>query len=289
MQLFVSGALFIVPKQNNVNASESAAVACAAFNVEAVEPTHLFDDDSGDDIEIEYSDDTQSRSGRRLLLDTYGESLTRVNRLYTQRYGKPEFNQARRVPAHMPHLLDTEVIKSMQSEWAEEWRETARNRFRSGTDMQYAFSYFHYIMSKAKNAEPDFDVIWKEEVDTNGDGILDGNEIITLASLALGKEPDDLYISEVYECVATQFSAKHWLIDTFASRGQGKSERQRRWETRSPRIATCVSNFVVLLTFCTSQACLYKKMRASRKRCHASCKKTRRATRVEFPRRTSTS
>lgn len=151
--LFLIGALFIIPRRqrNTSIANASDAIECAAFSVEAIEPQHLFDDDNdigvNDDLEIENnarrrllaSSTTQepsSRGRRRLLLDTYGESLTRVNRLYNRRYGKPEYNQIRRVPAHMPHMIDTKVVKEMKREWSDEWRTTAQNRFRSGTDMQ---------------------------------------------------------------------------------------------------------------------------------------------------------
>jgi hypothetical protein len=39
--------------------------------------------------------------------DNYGDSLKHVNKLLNKEFG----NSARRVPAHMPHFLDTEIIK----------------------------------------------------------------------------------------------------------------------------------------------------------------------------------
>ena len=39
---------------------------------------------------------------RRRLLDSYGESLVRANRLYDTAFG----TKPRRVPAHMPHMID---------------------------------------------------------------------------------------------------------------------------------------------------------------------------------------
>lgn len=69
---------------------------------------------------------------------------------------------------------------------------------------------------------------------------MNGNEIITLASLSLGKEADDAYIEEVYECVATDFSNIRWLRDKFAmdSRKLHRSDRFLWWERRSPYVAT---------------------------------------------------
>ena len=53
----------------------------------------------GDD-RAELVDDT-----RRKLLDTFGDSLKQVNRLYTKKFG----TSARRVPSHMPHFIDSQV------------------------------------------------------------------------------------------------------------------------------------------------------------------------------------
>lgn len=232
--LSVVGTLFVLPRnattKRTVERGVDDAIACVSFSLETLDARHVFDDDDAAE---------NINRGRRLLLDTYGESLARVNRLYTKRYGKLEYNAARRVPAHMPHMIDTQVMRAMQAEWRDEWARTAANRFRSGTDMQFAFAYFHYVMSKARIAEPDFDEIWRHDIDVDGDGVLDGNEIITLASLALGKEPRDEDIREVYDCVATHLSVPRSLSRIVPwRRADQKSDRQRQWETKSPRVAT---------------------------------------------------
>ena len=51
-------------------------------------------------------------SGRKLL-DIYGDSLKHVNRLLNVRYGRP--SEVRKVPAHMPHFVQTEVMEDLQS------------------------------------------------------------------------------------------------------------------------------------------------------------------------------
>jgi hypothetical protein len=50
------------------------------------------------------------------------------------------------VPAHMPHMLDRHIIEEMQHRWSGEFEATSAHRFRAGDDMQYAFSYFYYLM-----------------------------------------------------------------------------------------------------------------------------------------------
>lgn len=44
-------------------------------------------------------------------LDTFAESLLHVNSLLNKRYGY----KARKVPSHMPHLIDRDVMTSLQS------------------------------------------------------------------------------------------------------------------------------------------------------------------------------
>ena len=49
----------------------------------------------------------------RKLLDIYGDSLKHVNRLLNSQYGRP--TDIRKVPAHMPHFVQTEVMEDLQS------------------------------------------------------------------------------------------------------------------------------------------------------------------------------
>ena len=62
-----------------------------------------------------------------------------------QLYHKAFGVKQRKVPAHMPHMINSDVVSEMQRLWPEEWERTSRNRFRSGNDMQYGFSYFYYL------------------------------------------------------------------------------------------------------------------------------------------------
>ena len=47
----------------------------------------------------------------RRLLDTFGDSLKYVNKLYNKRYGAV----ARKVPSHMPHMIDVNIMEELQS------------------------------------------------------------------------------------------------------------------------------------------------------------------------------
>lgn len=70
-----------------------------------------------------------------------------VNRLFNEKFGHVRL---RGVPAHMPFLIDRELMEQLQSQYRKEFEQTSSNRFRSPTDMQYAFAYSNYIISKFK-------------------------------------------------------------------------------------------------------------------------------------------
>lgn len=81
-------------------------------------------------------------------LDTYAESLLYVNRIYNTAYGF----ERRRVPAHMPHLLDKWIVAEMQEKFEHEFKKTSSHRVRDSEDMQFAFSYFYYLISERRKA-----------------------------------------------------------------------------------------------------------------------------------------
>lgn len=81
---------------------------------------------------------------RNRVLDSFAESLLHVNLLYNKVYGF----ETRRVPAHAPHLIDKHIMSQLQEKFAKEFEETSSHKFRSPKDMQFAFSYFYYLMSE---------------------------------------------------------------------------------------------------------------------------------------------
>lgn len=80
----------------------------------------------------------------RRLLDAFGDSLRFVTRLYNAYFSV----QSRKVPAHMPHMIDKNIVYEMQSIWPAEFAATSSHRFRSSSDIQFAFSYFYYMMER---------------------------------------------------------------------------------------------------------------------------------------------
>ncbi|XP_018363917.1 PREDICTED: N-acetylglucosamine-1-phosphotransferase subunits alpha/beta isoform X2 [Trachymyrmex cornetzi] len=79
-------------------------------------------------------------------LDTYAESLLYVNKIYNAAYGL----ERRRVPAHMPHLIDKWIVNNMQEKFESEFKKTSSHKVRDSEDMQFAFSYFYFLYSEKR-------------------------------------------------------------------------------------------------------------------------------------------
>lgn len=50
-------------------------------------------------------------------MDVYGDSLRFVNKLLNRAYG----HEARKVPAHMPHMINREVMEELQNRYVLCW------------------------------------------------------------------------------------------------------------------------------------------------------------------------
>ncbi|XP_076548171.1 N-acetylglucosamine-1-phosphate transferase subunits alpha and beta isoform X1 [Osmia lignaria lignaria] len=108
-------------------------------------------------------------------LDTYAESLLYVNRIYNIAYGF----ERRKVPAHMPHLIDKWIVTDMQKKFEHEFKKTSSHKVRNSEDMQFAFSYFYFLTSEKRRIpiEEIFD-----KFDTDKSGTWSDREIRTLLS-----------------------------------------------------------------------------------------------------------
>ncbi|ETI53015.1 hypothetical protein F443_03984 [Phytophthora nicotianae P1569] len=149
-----------------------------------------------------------------LSKDTFGDSLRYVNKLYNRAFGKPKTSDRRRVPSHMPFLLQKSIIREIKDHWTKEIQDTSAHRFRHPQDMQFSFSYFHYLINRAKIHPHTLEEIWREYLDANRNGILDENEVLTAASLAHGDAPPEDFVNEVRECVQPEKREKVREIPT---------------------------------------------------------------------------
>jgi hypothetical protein len=140
------------------------------------------------------------RRRRRRLLDTYGDTLVHVDLMYKKAFGKDAGGAGQnKVPAHMPHMIDSVEMENLQTQFKPEFVGTAGRKFRNSRDMQYAFAYFQYI--RQHRAAWDLRKIWSVWVDTNHDGVLDGNEMLSLTALVHNSAPTDSQVKEVRACL----------------------------------------------------------------------------------------
>ncbi|XP_076687150.1 N-acetylglucosamine-1-phosphate transferase subunits alpha and beta [Andrena cerasifolii] len=123
-------------------------------------------------VKHHYSDQWKLRTRQ---LDTYAESLLYVNRIYNVAYGF----ERRRVPAHMPHLIDKWIVDDMQRKFGHEFKKTSSHKVRNSEDMQFAFSYFYFLASE-KQGVPIEEIF--DRFDTDRSGTWSDREIRTLLS-----------------------------------------------------------------------------------------------------------
>lgn len=137
-----------------------------------------------------------------LSRDTFGDSLRFVNKLYNRVFGKPKTSERRRVPSHMPFLLQKPILRELKAFWTHEIAATSTHRFRHPQDMQFSFAYFHYLVNRAKLHPPTLQDIWDTYLDANRNAVLDPDEILTAASLAFGNAPPEDFVTTVRTCLA---------------------------------------------------------------------------------------
>ncbi|KAG9339879.1 hypothetical protein JZ751_022192 [Albula glossodonta] len=126
-------------------------------------------------LEKELSYQADSAATVRRLQDTFADSLRYVNKLLNGQFGFT----SRKVPAHMPHMIDRLIMQELQDMFPAEFDKTSSHKVRHSEDMQFAFSYFYFLMSALQhlNVSQVFD-----EIDTDRSGVLSDREIRTLAT-----------------------------------------------------------------------------------------------------------
>ena len=77
---------------------------------------------------------------------TYFDSLAYTNNLFNRVYGYKK----RKTPAHVPILIDKEIMNNLQDKFKLEFDETKSSRFREGNNIQIQFAYFSYLISEPK-------------------------------------------------------------------------------------------------------------------------------------------
>jgi hypothetical protein len=54
------------------------------------------------------------------------------------------------VPAHMPHMINKNIMSELLERYPKQWAATSSHRFRHPKDMQYGFAYFYYLIHRGE-------------------------------------------------------------------------------------------------------------------------------------------
>ncbi|XP_037927150.1 N-acetylglucosamine-1-phosphotransferase subunits alpha/beta [Hermetia illucens] len=105
--------------------------------------------------------------------DIYAQNLIHTNRILNSFYGY----RSRKVLAHVGFLLDRDYVDELLKRFYPHFELTANNRFRHPQDVQFAFAYYHFLMSEARKLTVSeiFD-----ELDTDNSSTWSDREIRTL-------------------------------------------------------------------------------------------------------------
>nr|XP_057934400.1 N-acetylglucosamine-1-phosphotransferase subunits alpha/beta-like isoform X3 [Doryrhamphus excisus] len=118
--------------------------------------------------------ETNGAAFGRKLQNSFTESLRYVDRLYNRKFGV----MSRKTIAHTPHMIDKLVMQELQNMFPKEFEKTSGHRLRHSEDMQFAFSYFYFLMSvkQKANVSEVFDT-----ADKDRSGVLSDPEIEAFA------------------------------------------------------------------------------------------------------------
>lgn len=79
--------------------------------------------------------------------DVFAKSLIYSNKFFNKIYGF----RTRKVLAHVGFLLEKSIIEEMMFKFSKEIRKTQLHRFRNPEDLQYAFTYYNFLISENFN------------------------------------------------------------------------------------------------------------------------------------------
>ncbi|OQR97629.1 N-acetylglucosamine-1-phosphotransferase subunits alpha/beta [Achlya hypogyna] len=135
--------------------------------------------------------------------DTFGDSLRHVNKIYNAVFGKTPTPDRRRVPSHMPHFIQKQLLTEMKARWPREFNATSAHRFRHPKDMQFSFSYMYYVVNRHLLHPPTLEDVFAEYIDLNRDGRIDDHEVLSVAALLTTAEhPAEADVAAVKACLA---------------------------------------------------------------------------------------
>ncbi|KAL0223712.1 hypothetical protein P9112_003102 [Eukaryota sp. TZLM1-RC] len=103
-------------------------------------------------------------------VDAYSDSLRHVDMILSSKFGPV----GRRVPAHMPYLIQLPVLQDCFETFKENFLNTSKNRFRSSNDVQFGLMYYQFLQEVKRS--PQSWEFYFDLYDVNSDGFISGIE-----------------------------------------------------------------------------------------------------------------
>ena len=237
----VDRSTFLSLLQNHLDAVDLSSASTKQllreyFNVTSIEDLHVFlsglvearesslaEEETFSGAEEQASNETEphpsNQTDARRLSSIDEETVIATNYLLVKTYGK----QDRKVPASVPHFLNRSMLAKLEKEFAEPIQRTLAHRFPRGSDLNFAFLYYWFVYNEeTRRGEAYYDSLWSKFLDTDHDGVLNENELRTLAAILHGDN-----VSE--ECVCGRgvtCSSIQSLLDCMVPEEESTEHRQ---------------------------------------------------------------
>jgi len=124
-------------------------------------------------------------------------------------------------------MIDTHAMAKLQEKYAMDYARTAQQRFRTSSDVQYAFAYFHFLIEGGAREGLDVARYFSLELDSDGDGVLNDNELRTLGAVVHKRSPTPAELDALRACLVTVGGSG----GSVSSSGSGENQGHRSQET----------------------------------------------------------
>jgi UDP-N-acetylglucosamine-lysosomal-enzyme len=153
--------------------------------------------------------DTKSRIKIAALLDVFSQcpkdhdlvadAIRSVIKAFDRRFNLSR--HLRRVPAHMPHMINKQILSELKGIFTDEFQLNSAHRFRHPRDLQVSFAYFDYLINRPYFLSSALCGLRDKYHDMNCNNSLADVDIQILASFLYGKSPPLGFHDSIQRCL----------------------------------------------------------------------------------------
>ncbi|KAJ5770822.1 uncharacterized protein N7511_002873 [Penicillium nucicola] len=108
--------------------------------------------------------------------DLVANAIRSVIKAFNGRF--PSSKHLRRVPSHMPHMMNKQIFTELKILFPEEFQVNSAHRFRHPQDLQVGFAYFNYLVNRHEFLSST-DGFLDQEIDINRNCSIEGDHVRT--------------------------------------------------------------------------------------------------------------